>query len=161
MPDYWGLGQQFPVMPLDKLNEPAIRSASLWDITCDSDGEIAFNPDAPLYLHDIDLDSEEYFLAFFNVGAYQETLGMHHNLFSHPNECTIFINEESYTVEHIVESEPLLDVLGTLGYDKKKILNELKRNLANTSFITEKEKSDRLAQLKLFLHQNGYLRTTM
>jgi len=160
MPDYWGLGQQFPVMPLDRLNKPAIRSASLWDITCDSDGEIAFNPDAPLYLHDIDLDNEEYFLAFFNVGAYQETLGMHHNLFSHPNECTIFIDEESYTMEYIVESEPVLDVLDALGYDSKQLLNQLKTNLANTSFITEEDKSDTLLKLNLYLFQNGYLRTT-
>lgn len=161
IPDYWGLGQQFPVMPLDRLNKPAIRSASLWDITCDSDGEIAFNPDAPLYLHDIDLDHEEYFLAFFNVGAYQETLGMHHNLFTHPNECTIIIDKESYTVEHIVESESLLDILGALGYDDKQTLNQLKTNLAKASFITAKDKSDTLSKLNLYLHQNGYLRTTM
>ena len=68
IPDYWGLQQQFPIMPLDRLDIPAIRAASLWDITCDSDGEIRFKPETPLYLHDIDLDEEEYFLAFFNVG---------------------------------------------------------------------------------------------
>ena len=161
MPDYWGLGQHFPVMPLDRLDQPAIRSASLWDITCDSDGEIAFDPENPLYLHDVDLDNEEYFLAFFNVGAYQETLGMDHNLFTHPNECTIIIDEQGYTIEHIVEAEPILDVLGSLGHDPQIILNQLKTNLANTSFITEKEKSDRLTQLELYLYQNGYLRTTM
>ncbi len=148
-------------MPLDKLSTKPTNPASIWDITCDSDGEIAFDPENPLYLHDVDLDNEEYFLAFFNVGAYQETLGMDHNLFTHPNECTIIIDEQGYTIEHIVEAEPILDVLGSLGHDPQIILNQLKTNLANTSFITEKEKSDRLTQLELYLYQNGYLRTTM
>ncbi|RUM61636.1 MAG: biosynthetic arginine decarboxylase, partial [Sulfurimonas sp.] len=67
LPDYWGLNQKFPVMPLSKLNIKPIRAANLWDITCDSDGEITFDSQAPLYLHDIDLDNEEYFLAFFNI----------------------------------------------------------------------------------------------
>lgn len=160
MPDYWGLQQHFPVMPLNKLDEPAIRAASLWDITCDSDGEIKFDPNVPLYLHDVDLDEEEYFLAFFNVGAYQETLGMSHNLFTHPNECSIEVTENGYTLVNIVESENILDILDDIGYDKAQILIQLKNNLANSTFTTEEEKSDTLQQLELYLYQNGYLRTT-
>ncbi|MEA3372341.1 MAG: biosynthetic arginine decarboxylase [Campylobacterota bacterium] len=160
MPDYWGLGQHFPVMPLNKLDEPAIRAASLWDITCDSDGEIAFDSKSPLYLHDVNLDEEEYFLAFFNIGAYQETLGMQHNLFKHPSECTIILNDDSYEVEHIIESENLLSTLEDLGYDGAKILIQLKNNLAHSNFSTEKEKSDTLQKLESYLYQNGYLRTT-
>jgi len=160
MPDYWGLQQQFPVMPLNKLDEPAIRAASLWDITCDSDGEIQFNPNAPLYLHDVDLDEEEYFLAFFNVGAYQETLGMSHNLFTHPNECSIEITDEGYAFHDIEESDNILEILDDIGYDKAQILIQLKNNLANSAFTTEEEKSDTLQKLELYLYQNGYLRTT-
>ncbi|NWF66356.1 MAG: biosynthetic arginine decarboxylase, partial [Campylobacterales bacterium] len=89
LPDYWGLGQRFPVMPLDRLDEIPTRSASLWDITCDSDGEIGFSVNNPLFLHDVNVQNEEYFLGFFLVGAYQEILGMVHNLFSHPTEATI------------------------------------------------------------------------
>jgi len=160
MPDYWGLQQHFPVMPLNKLNEPAIRAASLWDITCDSDGEIKFDPSAPLYLHDVDLDEEEYFLAFFNVGAYQETLGMNHNLFTHPNECSIELTEDSFELHNIEESQNILDILDDIGYDKAQILIQLKNNLANSTFSTEEEKSDTLQKLELYLYQNGYLRTT-
>jgi arginine decarboxylase len=160
MPDYWGLGQHFPVMPLDRLDKPAIRSASLWDITCDSDGEVAFNPEAPLYLHDVNLDEEEYYLGFFNVGAYQETLGMQHNLFKHPSECTIKLTEEGYEIENFIESEHLLTILADLGYNESQILIQLKNNLAQAEFSTEEEKSDTLQQLELYLYQNGYLRTT-
>ena len=159
-PDYWGLKQHFPIMPLDKLTKPAIRAASLWDITCDSDGEIGFNPDAPLYLHDVNLDEEEYYLAFFNVGAYQETLGMQHNLFKHPSECTVILSEDGYEIENFIESENLLTILSDLGYNDSQVLIQLKNNLAQAEFSTEEEKSDTLQQLELFLYQNGYLRTT-
>lgn len=43
LPDFWGLEQNFPIMPLDRLDEKATLSASIWDITCDSDGEISFD----------------------------------------------------------------------------------------------------------------------
>ena len=160
LPDYWGLGQNFPVMPLDKLSKPALNPATLWDITCDSDGEIDFKSSAPLYLHDINLDKEEYFLAFFNIGAYQETLGMNHNLFTHPNECTIHIDDTGYRIENTVEADSVLKVLERVGYDVSQILINLKSNLAQSSFITEQEKNDTLQKLELFLHQNSYLRTT-
>jgi len=160
LPDYWGLGQHFPVMPLHHLNTMPLRAASLWDITCDSDGEIGFNPEKPLYLHDVNLDEEDYFLGFFNVGAYQEALGMNHNLFTHPNEYTITIDENSYTIENAVESKSILEILSSLGYNKDEISNKLRADLSKSQFSTEKEKNDTLAKLELFLKQNGYLRTT-
>jgi arginine decarboxylase len=160
LPDYWGLGQHFPVMPIHHLNTTPLRAASLWDITCDSDGEICFNPDKPLYLHDVNLDEEDYFLAFFNVGAYQETLGMNHNLFTHPNEYTITINDTDYEISNAIESKSILEILKSIGYDGDIIVRKLNEELKKSEFITEKEKSDTLATLKKLLNQNGYLRTT-
>ena len=160
LPDYWGLGQHFPVMPIHHLNTTPLRAASLWDITCDSDGEICFNPDKPLYLHDVNLDEEDYFLAFFNVGAYQETLGMNHNLFTHPSEYTITINDIGYEISNAIESKSILEILKSIGYDGDIIVTKLNEELKKSEFITEKEKSDTLATLKKLLNQNGYLRTT-
>lgn len=160
LPDYWGLEQHFPIMPLHHLDKKSIRGASLWDITCDSDGEIGFNPNKPLFLHDINLKKEDYYLGFFNVGAYQEALGMNHNLFTHPNEYTININEESYEINNFVASKSILNVLTSLGYKENELLKKLKTDLENSHFITEKEKCDTLLQLEIFLQQNGYLRTT-
>ncbi|MFA6138912.1 MAG: biosynthetic arginine decarboxylase [Sulfurimonas sp.] len=160
LPDYWGLNQHFPIMPLHNLNSVPLRAASLWDITCDSDGEIGFNPEKPLYLHDVNLDEEEYYLGFFNVGAYQETLGMNHNLFTHPSEYTIHLSDTGYEITNEVESKNILDILASLGYEKNEISNKLKTDLSNSKFITEKEKDDTLAKLQIFLQQNGYLRTT-
>lgn len=160
LPDYWGLNQHFPIMPLHNLNTTPLRAASLWDITCDSDGEIGFNSEKPLYLHDVNLDEEEYFLGFFNVGAYQETLGMNHNLFTHPSEYTIDVHDNGYEIKNAVESKSVLDILESIGYNKDEILNKLKCDLSNSDFITEKEKNDTLAKLQIFVDQNGYLRTT-
>ncbi len=160
MPDYWGLKQHFPVMPLDRLDQPAIRAASLWDITCDSDGEIGFDPEAPLFLHDVDLDEEEYFLGFFNIGAYQETLGMQHNLFSHPSEATVFIDDNGYRFSNIDEAENILEILDNLEYDAQEVLTELEKKITDSDFITKEDNRDTLATLKHFLAQNGYLRTT-
>ena len=160
LPDYWGLNQHFPVMPLHHLDTIPHRAASLWDITCDSDGEIGFNPDKPLYLHDINLDDEDYFLGFFNVGAYQETLGMNHNLFTKPSEYTININDSSYEIDNALESQSILSILNSIGYSEVEILNKLETDILRSDFITEKEKSDTLLLLKTFLQQNGYLRTT-
>ncbi|MEA3330252.1 MAG: biosynthetic arginine decarboxylase [Campylobacterota bacterium] len=160
LPDYWGLNQHFPIMPIHHLETQPLRAASLWDITCDSDGEIGFNPYKPLYLHDINLDEEEYFLGFFNVGAYQETLGMQHNLFTHPSEYTIDIDDNGYNIVNAVESKSVLTILDSIGYNRDKILDKLKSDLVQSDFITEQEKDDTLAKLETFLEQNGYLRTT-
>ncbi|MCW8929903.1 MAG: biosynthetic arginine decarboxylase [Gammaproteobacteria bacterium] len=160
IPDYWGLKQHFPIMPLDKLDQKPLRAACLWDITCDSDGEISFDPDAPLFLHDVDLSNEDYFLAFFNIGAYQETLGMKHNLFEHPSECTIEFTKNDYKITHIKESSNMFSIIDSIGYDSAKIMTTLKNNIAFSHHVTEEDTSETLKTLEMFLYQNGYLRTT-
>jgi len=160
LPDFWGINQNFPIVPLNKLDETPSRAASLCDITCDSDGEIGFDVKNPLFLHDINLKEEDYFLGFFNVGAYQETLGMNHNLFTHPNEYTVNIDKLSYKIKHKVESKSLLKILESIGYNDSEINHKLKDKLNLSTFITEKEKNDTLAKLETLLKHNGYLRTT-
>lgn len=161
LPDYWGLKQNFPVIPLDRLNKRPTRSASLWDITCDSDGEIAFDKNYPLYLHDIDVNSEEYFLGFFLVGAYQEVLGMRHNLFTHPTEFSVVFDEEEgkYEIENLLEAQTILDVLDDLDFDTKEIERRLKQKLDESTKIPQDEKKEVLGQLYVMLSENGYLRT--
>ncbi|TLD83246.1 arginine decarboxylase [Helicobacter sp. MIT 11-5569] len=161
LPDYWGLSQNFPVIPLDRLNKRPTRSASLWDITCDSDGEIAFDKNAPLFLHDIDVNNEEYFLGFFLVGAYQEVLGMRHNLFTHPTEFSVVFDEENgnYTIENLLEAQTVLDVLDDLDYDTKEIERCLKQRIDESEKISQDAKKEVLGQLYVMLSENGYLRT--
>ena len=161
LPDYWGLGQNFPVMPLDRLNRRPTRSASLWDITCDSDGEIAFDAKKPLYLHDVDVMSEEYFLGFFLVGAYQEVLGMRHNLFTHPTEFSVVFDDDlnkGYEIENLLEAQNILDVLDDLDYDTKEIERILKQRIDDAG-MSDEDKKEVLGMLYVMLSENGYLRT--
>ena len=41
LPDHWALDQLFPIMPIHRLEERPTVSASLQDISCDSDGKIS------------------------------------------------------------------------------------------------------------------------
>jgi len=160
LPDFWGLGQYFPIMPLDRLDEKPSNPASIWDITCDSDGEIGFDRDFPLYLHDIDLSKEEYFIGFFLTGAYQEVLGMKHNLFTHPTEAVIRFDEEGhYHIEDLIEAQDLMDVLDDLDYDTGVIDKTLKYRIEESDLLTAEEKREVLGKLYLYLSENSYLKT--
>ncbi|MFA7570864.1 MAG: biosynthetic arginine decarboxylase [Sulfurimonadaceae bacterium] len=150
LPDFWGIAQEFPVMPITHLNRKPTRSASLWDITCDSDGEIPFNPKKPLYLHDVNLEKEEYYLAFFLVGAYQDILGMKHNLFSHPTEINIVFEDGNMKLEKICESQKIIDILEDIDYDTDEIRNILYANVDKETYEI----------LDKYLNDNNYLKTT-
>jgi arginine decarboxylase len=158
LPDFWGLGQRFPVMPITHLNKAPTRSATIWDITCDSDGEIEFNKQNPLYLHDVDLNKEEYYLGFFLVGAYQEILGMKHNLFSYPNEATIEFDEDgNYQITEIYGTQTLNDILIDLDYDIEELHRKLKTAIEKRD-ISNEEKKELLGQLHLHLNDMVYLK---
>lgn len=157
LPDFWGIKQHFPIMPLTHLNTNASRSAAIWDITCDSDGEMEFDMQNPLFLHEVDLLKEEYFIGFFLVGAYQEVLGMRHNLFSHPTEATVHVDENGYKITHLLESQSILDIFEDLDYDVNYIKNTLKSRISNSSFADDKESI--LQEISIYLNDNSYLKT--
>ena len=151
LPDFWGIGQEFPIMPLTHLDKKATRSANIWDITCDSDGEIPFQSTKPLYLHDVDLTQEEYFLGFFLVGAYQDVLGMKHNLFSSPSEVNVIFENGKMKIDNFIKSQSILDIFDDLDYDNDEILGKLVKNIKN----------DKLKiVLQEYIEDNGYLKTT-
>ena len=149
LPDYWGIEQEFPIMPITHLDRKPTRSASLWDITCDSDGEIPFDMKKPLYLHDVNLNKEDYFIGFFNVGAYQDTLGMKHNLFSHPTEVNVVFKNGEVVLEKILESQKIIDILEDIDYDTEDIRSILRKNLNDHNY----------KDIEKYLNENSYLKT--
>jgi len=158
LPDFWGLGQRFPIMPLTKLNITPNRSATIWDITCDSDGEIPFSKEYPLYLHDIDLQKEDYYLGIFLVGAYQEILGMKHNLFSYTNEVIVeFDNEGNWKIEFLEPTQKIREILIDLDYDIDEIERNLKNKIENSS-LNEENKKEILGELFILLNDMVYLK---
>jgi arginine decarboxylase len=93
MPDAWAIDQIFPIMPLQRLDEPPMRRAVLQDLTCDSDGQINAYLDrqsieTTLPLHEVK-SGEGYLLGMFLLGAYQEILGDMHNLFGDTHSVNV------------------------------------------------------------------------
>jgi arginine decarboxylase len=148
-------------MPIDRLDTKPTNPATLWDITCDSDGEIPFNRERPIYLHDINLETDEYFLAFFLTGAYQEILGMRHNLFTHPTEVIVNFNEHGeYFLDGLKDGENLMGVLEDMDYDISLIDKQLKYMIEESNLLSHSKKRDFLGKLYLYLSENSYLKTT-
>ncbi|MDR2628294.1 MAG: biosynthetic arginine decarboxylase [Dysgonamonadaceae bacterium] len=126
LPDSWAIDQVFPIMPISRLEEKPSRTASLQDITCDSDGKIdnfinSMNYASHLPVHPLKT-KEPYYMGVFLVGAYQEILGDLHNLFGDTNAVHISVNENDYRIEQIVDGETVADVLDYVQYNPKKLV---------------------------------------
>ncbi len=127
LPDAWAIDQIFPLMPIHRLKEEPKRRAIIADITCDSDGKIDKFADLhdvrrALPVHDL-LDNEEYYLAIFLVGAYQETLGDLHNLLGDTNVVSVRINEDgSFDFIREIEGDSVWDVLTYVEYEPKNLV---------------------------------------
>ena len=115
LPDSWAIDQIFPIMPIQRLDEKPDRSATLQDITCDSDGKIANFISTRNVAHYLPVHSlkktEPYYVAVFLVGAYQEILGDMHNLFGDTNAVHVSVNEKGYNIEQIIDGETVAEVL--------------------------------------------------
>ncbi len=134
LPDSWAIDQVFPVMPIHRLGEEPSRRATLVDITCDSDGKIDRFVDpvrdvAPvLPVHELH-PGEEYYLAVFLVGAYQETLGDLHNLFGDTNLVHIRSDGSGgWQIEEVVAGDTVAEVLGYLEYDPRALAEAMRRD---------------------------------
>lgn len=129
LPDAWGLDQLFPIMPIARLDERPTRSATLQDITCDSDGKVTAyinsgHQTGYLPLHPI-RKGERYYIGVFLVGAYQEILGNMHNLFGDTNAVHLSVSRDGYTIDKTIDGETVADVLEYVQYDPKRLVRRL------------------------------------
>ena len=93
------------------------------------------------------------------MGAYQEVLGMKHNLFTHPTEATITFDESGeYSIGSILEAQNLMDILDDLDYDISTIDKNLKRNIEEST-LNKEEREKLLEKLYQYLSENSYLKT--
>ena len=129
LPDSWAIDQLFPIMPIQRLNERPTRSATLQDITCDSDGKIANFVTNKHISHILPVHSlrksEPYYLGVFLVGAYQEILGDLHNLFGDTNAVHISVKDNTYSIDQIIDGETVEEVLSYVQYNPKKLVRQL------------------------------------
>jgi arginine decarboxylase len=126
IPDAWAIDQIFPIMPIHRLNEEPTISATIQDMTCDSDGKIdnfiaTRNSSHHLPVHSLK-GHERYYLGVFLVGAYQEILGDLHNLFGDTNAVHVSVNEDGYKIDQIIDGETIAEVLEYVQYSPKKLV---------------------------------------
>jgi arginine decarboxylase len=135
-PDAWALDQLFPIIPVTRLNEEPTERATLCDITCDSDGQIDKFVDLrdvkqALELHSV--NSEAYYLAIPLVGAYQESLGMHHNLLGSANEAQFLVDDAGRPhLDKVIRGESLSQVLNSAGYEPQLLAEGFRQMLQSS-----------------------------
>ena len=142
LPDSWSIDQLFPIMPISRLDERPDRTATIQDITCDSDGKInnfisshGFSNALPI--HPIK-NGESYYLGVFLVGAYQEILGDMHNLFGDTNTVHVSVHKDGYEIEQIIDGETVAEVLDYVQYNPKKLVRNVE------TWVTRSMKSGKI-----------------
>ena len=161
IPDVWAIDQIFPVMPLQRLNEPPLRRVVLEDITCDSDGRIDDYVDnegieTSLPLHAIHSD-EEYLLGIFLVGAYQEILGDIHNLFGDTDSINVLLREDgSYHCHQPLQGDTVDNVLRYVHFNPDELLEQYRAKLEQVD-LSETQQQQYWDELSAGLHGYTYL----
>ena len=164
MPDSWGIDQLFPIMPIARLTEQPTRSATLQDITCDSDGKVTAYVHGGqqtnyLPLHPVQ-PGEHYYIGVFLVGAYQEIMGNMHNLFGDTNAVHISVDENGYNIDQFIDGETVADVLEYVQYDPKKLVRRLEiwvSKAVKDGKITETEGKEFISNYRAGLYGYTYL----
>lgn len=115
-PDSWALSEHFIVLPLTHLDQP-FQQVQLGGITCDSDDVYPPKPShSPLYLP---IETDDLYIGFFSVGAYQEMLGgvkgSKHCVL--PEAYELIVDEENGRFSfQLLPGQTPQDVLANLGY---------------------------------------------
>ncbi len=151
LPDSWAIDQLFPVMPIQRLCERPTQKTVLVDITCDCDGKVAQYIDREdvaksLPLHEID-GEENYYVAIFLVGAYQETLGDIHNLLGDTNVVSVHLENGRPVYTHEEEGDCVADVLSYVKYDEKELVAKfrvLAEHAVESGLITPRQRREAL-----------------
>lgn len=136
MPDHWAIQHLFPIIPIHRHDEEPGRSATLVDITCDSDGKVCKFIDLrdikdTIALHSLK-SGESYYLGFFLMGAYQDIMGDLHNLFGRVNEVHVFLDETEpggYYIEEVIKGNNISGVLSWIQYSGTDLEKKVKEQI--------------------------------
>ncbi|MFK7937158.1 MAG: arginine decarboxylase [Saprospiraceae bacterium] len=122
IPDTWGIGERFILLPINKWNNEYTR-VNIGGLSCDnSDYYNSEVNKSQVYLPIIPADDKEpLYLGFFHTGAYQDALsgygGIQHCLIPSPQHILVYRNEEGNLVDVVYKDEQSADeMLGILGY---------------------------------------------
>jgi arginine decarboxylase len=133
MPDSWAIDQLFPIMPIHRLKEEPDCRGILADITCDSDGKVDRFIDRRqvkdvLELHEY--KGEDYCLAAFLVGAYQEILGDLHNLLGDTNAVHVTVDDGGHVaIDEVIEGDTVREVLQYVQFSGDELLRAMRKTV--------------------------------
>jgi arginine decarboxylase len=161
VPDVWAIDQIFPIMPLHRLNEAPLSRAVLEDLTCDSDGCIAYYVDGEGVETTLPLPpfraGEPYLLGIFLVGAYQEILGDMHNLFGDTDAVNIELTDDGgYRVLEPEHGDTVSDLLRYVHFEPDALHHAYRDKLAAAP-LNERQRSAYLSELEAGLTGYTYL----
>jgi len=164
LPDAWAIDQIFPIMPIHRLNEEPLRTATIQDMTCDSDGKIDNFISTTNSRHQMPVHSlkgkEPYYLGVFLVGAYQEILGDLHNLFGDTNAVHVSVDSHGYKIDQIIDGESVAEVLDYVQYNSKKMVRTVETWVTSSvknGIITLEEGKEFLSNYRSGLYGYTYL----
>ncbi|MFK8015743.1 MAG: biosynthetic arginine decarboxylase [Gammaproteobacteria bacterium] len=167
MLDHWAIGQRFPIVPLQRLNEMPDRRAVLVDLTCDSDGKISRYVSYDEERASIDVhalrDGEPYYFGFFLMGAYQDILGDAHNLFGQVSEVHVYADADEpdgFYIEKILPGSQVQDMLGQVQYfpnDLQRRLSESVRRQVQAKALRAKDGAAILDRYRALFSASPYL----
>jgi arginine decarboxylase len=153
-PDVWGVKQLFPITPIHRLDEDPTETASLCDLTCDSDGEVKRFIDQRQTKEVLELhasNGEPYYLGFMMLGAYQDVLGNFHNMFGPVNEAFVELGRDgSWKVTQVVAGGTAADMLEHMNYDVKGLKGRMEEVVAQAT-----NNGSSREQAKAFLAEYG------
>lgn len=145
MLDHWAIGQGFPIMPIERLDEQPGRRGVIVDLTCDSDGKVshyisALEDKTFLPVHALQ-DEVPYYLGIFLVGAYQDIMGDTHNLFGRVAEVHVYADAEepgNFWIEKQIPGMSVHEMLAQVQYfpnDLNRRMSELVRRKIDAGTI--------------------------
>lgn len=157
LPDSWAIGQLFPIIPIQQLNEEPSHQAILADLSCDSDGVIdsfVGNQEVDPFIRLHDYSGEPYYVGIFLVGAYQEILGGLHNLFGDTNVVHAELGaNQQWELSHLIEGDTIEEVLHYIQYNKEQLMNQL-HELTEYSLKIKRISLSESAQIKKAFKQS-------
>ena len=164
LPDSWSIDQLFPIMPISRLDERPDRTATIQDITCDSDGKInnfisSHGANSHLAVHALN-NKEPYYIGVFLVGAYQEILGDMHNLFGDTNAVHVSVYKDRYEIDQVIDGETVAEVLDYVQFSPKTLVRSVETWVTSSmkaGIITPEEGREFLSNYRSGLYGYTYL----
>lgn len=164
IPDSWAIDQLFPILPISRHHERPEHRATIVDITCDSDGCIERYSNSGHEQSEVNLhkpNGEPYYLGFFLVGAYQESLANEHNLFGAINEVEAVIkNDGTWKISKTTKGDPIKELLVCRNYKMQQIVQSYGRQIRASKkkgLLKKEEANGILKKLKGYLDASPYL----